>query len=117
VHLVSLSTTHLIPSIAITMGNKRQFDYSIGDRVAERPKIHGVFATHPDSIERIKQYRQQRYGEVVGINYKKNARGQQQRFLLVKWDYLNSPTEHSIARICPVSELERLSKQTIVPGE
>lgn len=99
------------------MSNKRQFNYNIGDRVAERPKIHGVFATRPDSIERIKQYRQQRYGEVVGINYKKNARGQQQRFLLIKWDYLGTATEHSVARICPVSELERLSNQTIVPGE
>jgi len=117
VHLVSLSTTHLIPLIAITMGNKRQFDYTIGDRVAERPKIHGVFATRPESKERIKQYRTQRYGEVVGINYKLNSRGQRQRFLLVKWDYLNSPTEHSVTRICPVSELERLTKNTIVPGE
>ena len=116
-HLVFLNTTHLILLIAITMSNKRQFDYSIGDRVAERPKIHGVFATRPDSIERIKQYRQQRYGEVVGINYKKNSRGQQQRFLLIKWDYLGTATEHAVARICPVSELERLSNQTIVPGE
>lgn len=99
------------------MSTKRQFTYAIGDRVAERPKIHGIFATRPESKERIKQYRQQRYGEVVGINYKKNARGQQQRFLLVKWDYSNNPTEHATARICPVSELERLTKEVIVPGE
>lgn len=99
------------------MSTKRQFNYKIGDRVAERPKIHGVFATRPDSIERIKQYRQQRYGEVVGINHKRNASGNVQRFLLIKWDHLGTATEHSVVRICPVSELERLSKDTIVPGE
>jgi hypothetical protein len=99
------------------MSTKRQFNYKIGDRVAERPKIHGVFATRAESIERIKQYRKQRYGEVVGINYKRDSRGNCQRFLLVKWDHLTSPTEHSVVRICPVSELERLSINTIVPGE
>ena len=99
------------------MSTKRQFDYAIGDRVAERPKIHGVFATRPESKERIKQFRNQRYGEVVGINYKPDSRGYKQRFLLVRWDHLNSATEHSVARICPVSELERLSNEMIVPGE
>jgi hypothetical protein len=99
------------------MTNKRQFNYKIGDRVAERPKVHGVFATRLESIERIKQYRQQRYGNVVGINYKKNATGSVQRFLLIKWDHRTSATEHAVARICPVSELERLTNQTIVPGE
>lgn len=99
------------------MTTKRQFSYKIGDRVAERPKIHGVFATRAESLERIKQYRQQRYGKVVGINHKRNSRGDVQRFLLVKWDHLNTATEHAVARICPVSELERLSKETLVPGE
>jgi hypothetical protein len=83
---------------------KRQFDYKIGDRVAERPKVHG-------------QYRTQRYGEVVGINYKPNARGAKQKFLLIRWDNRTSATEHAVMRICPVSELERLTKEVIVPGE
>jgi hypothetical protein len=96
---------------------KRLFEYSIGDRIAERPKIHGVFATSLESIERIKQYRNQRYGEVVGVNYKLDSRGNRQKYLLIKWDHLNSATVHYAARICPVSELERLSKETLVPGE
>lgn len=99
------------------MSTKRQFDYTIGDRVAERPKSHGIYARSQQTRERISQYRNQRYGEVVGINYKKNSVGAAQRFLLVRWDHLPSPTEHAAARICPVSELERLTKEVLVPGE
>jgi len=98
------------------MTNKRQFDYKIGDRVAERPKIHGVFATEK-SIPKIQQYRSQRYGTVVGLNIKVNKGGSKRKYLLIQWDYLKSPMEHEQARICPVSELERLTNQTIVPGE
>ena len=99
------------------MTTKRQFDYKIGDRVAERPKSHGIYTNNQQTRERITQYRHQRYGEVVGINYKKNSRGTAQRFLLVRWDHLPGPTEHATSRICPVSELERLTKEVIVPGE
>lgn len=99
------------------MTNKRQFDYIIGDRVAERPKVHGIFAIRQEVRDRIQQYRSQRYGTVVGINIKPNRNGSKQKFLLVKWDHLQSPTEHAQMRICPVSELERLTKETIVPGE
>lgn len=99
------------------MATKRQFNYKIGDRVAERPKMHGIFAVRAESLDRIKQYRQQRYGKVVGISHKRNSRGYVQRFVLVKWDHLNTAAEHAVGRICPVSELERLSKEVIVPGE
>ena len=99
------------------MSTKRQFDYNIGDRVAERPKPHGIYTHNQETRQRIAKYRNQRYGEVVGINYKKNSAGANQRFLLVRWDHLPSPTEHATARICPVSELERLTKEVIVPGE
>ena len=99
------------------MTTKRQFDYTIGDRVAERPKPHGIYTHNRETKQRISGYRSQRYGEVVGINYKPNSRGAQQKFLLIKWDHLKSPTEHATMRICPVSELERLTKEVIVPGE
>lgn len=95
---------------------KRQFDYKIGDRVAERPKLHGVFARQ-ESIPKIQQYRGQRYGTVVGLNIKVNKLGNKRKYLLIQWDYLKSPMEHEQARICPVSELERLTKEVIVPGE
>jgi hypothetical protein len=44
VPLISLSTTHLILLTATTMTTKRKTDYNIGDRVAERPKSHGIVA-------------------------------------------------------------------------
>jgi len=99
------------------MTTKVQYIYAIGDRVAERPKAHGIFAVRNEVKERIQQYRFQRYGTVVGINLKPNKSGAKQKFLLVKWDHLKSPTEHAQMRICPASELDKLSMNTLVPGE
>ena len=58
--------------------------------------------------ERIQQYRFQRYGTVVGIKLKPNKSGAKQKFLMVKWDHLQTPTEHAQMRICPVGELLKL---------
>lgn len=116
-HLISLSTTPLILSTAIIMPTKRQFTYAIGDRVAERPKAHGIFAVRNEVKERIQQYRTQRYGNVVNVVEKPNKLGRKQKFLLIQWDHLSSPTEHATMRICPASELQRLMKEFIVPGE
>jgi hypothetical protein len=63
------------------MTTKRQFDYKIGDRVAERPKTHGLFTNQPKVIERIAQYRNQRYGTVVGITTKLAAKNRKVKFL------------------------------------
>ena len=116
-HLVSLNTTLLNHSTAITMTTKRQFTYAIGDRVAERPKAHGIFAIRNEVKERIAQYRNQRYGNVLNIVEKPNSLGRKQKFLVIQWDHLASPTEHATMRICPASELQRLMKEVIVPGE
>ena len=99
------------------MSTKRQYNYAIGDRVAERPKIHGIFAVRNEAKDRIRQYRSQRYGTVVGITTKLDSRKQKLKFLVIQWDHLKSPTEHAQMRICPVSELDRLSMNTLVPGE
>jgi hypothetical protein len=93
------------------MSTKRQYDYTIGDRVAERPKAHGIFAVRNETKERIQQYRGQRYGTVVGIKLKPNKSGAKQKFLLVKWDHLKSPTEHAQMRICPADQLQRLQSE------
>jgi hypothetical protein len=53
VPLISLNTTHLIPLTATTMTTKRKTDYNIGDRVAERPKSHGIFAVRNEVKDRI----------------------------------------------------------------
>jgi hypothetical protein len=111
VPLISLSTTHLIPLTATTMTTKKKTNYNIGDRVAERPKSHGIFAVRNEVKDRIQQYRSQRYGTVVGINIKPNRNGSKQKFLLIKWDHLKSPTEHAQMRICPIDQLVKLQSE------
>jgi len=93
------------------MSTKRQHTYAIGDRVAERPKAHGIFAVRNEVKDRIQQYRSQRYGTVVGINLKPNKSGAQQKFLLIRWDHLKSPTEHAQMRICPADQLQQLQSE------
>jgi hypothetical protein len=90
------------------MTTKFQHTYAIGDRVAERPKAHGLAAVREETKARIAQYRSQRYGTVVGFNNKPNKLGRAQKFLLIKWDHLKSPTEHAQMRICPINELTKL---------
>ena len=93
------------------MTTKVQHTYSIGERVAERPKSHGIFAVRNEVKDRIQQYRGQRYGTVVGINIKPNRNGSKQKFLLIKWDHLKSPTEHAQMRICPADQLVKLQSE------
>ena len=93
------------------MTTKRQYDYTIGDRVAERPKAHGIFTVRNEVKEHIQQYRFQRYGTVVGIKLKPNKSGAKQKFLMVKWDHLQTATEHAQMRICPVDQLQRLQSE------
>lgn len=95
----------------------RQFHYNIGDRVAERPKLNGLFATTKQSRELVKQYRTQRYGTVVGYTAKKNSLGRYTKFLVIQWDHLQSPMVHARNRICPIHELDNLVKAVVVPGE
>jgi hypothetical protein len=93
------------------MSTKRQYTYAIGDRVAERPKSHGLFAIRQETKERIAQYSTQRYGTVIALNFKKDKRGNNQRFLLIKWDHLKTPTEHAQMRICPEEQLAKLQAE------
>jgi hypothetical protein len=93
------------------MTNKAQHQYTIGDRVAERPKAHGIFAVRQEVQERIQQYRSQRYGTVVGINTKPDRGGRNRKFLLVKWDHLKTPCEHEQMRICPIDQLVKLQAE------
>lgn len=93
------------------MSKKTNAKYVIGDRVAERPKSHGIFAVRQEVRERIQQYRAQRYGTVVGINSKPNRDGRKQSFLLIKWDHLQTPTEHAQMRICPADQLVKLQSE------
>ena len=99
------------------MANKPQFQYAIGDRVAERPKTHGIFTCNPEVRQRIAQHRSQRYGTVVNIKFKRNSNGGTIKILVIQWDHLTSPCEHPQMRICPIDHLDQLTKKTVVLGE
>lgn len=115
--MVFLNTTHPIPLIALGMSSKRQFDYRIGDRVAERPKTHGIYTRSPELRHQLQQYRKQRYGTIVGMSTKANKNGSRYKILLIQWDGLKTPSEHARMRICPASEIARLTNEAVVPGE
>ena len=99
------------------MANKSQFTYAVGDRIAERPKTHGIYTNNPQVKQRIAQHRAQRYGTVLELKNKKDSRGNNIKMLVVQWDHLGSPTEHPQMRICPIDYLDQLSKNVSVPGE
>lgn len=99
------------------MANKPQFTYAVGDRIAERPKTHGIYTSNPQVKQRIAQHRTQRYGTVLELKNKKDSRGNNIKMLVVQWDHLGSPTEHPQMRICPIDYLDQLSKNVSVPGE
>ena len=90
---------------------KTKQSYTIGDRVAERPKAHFIAAVRDEVKERISQYRSQRYGTVVALTTKANSRGAKQKFLVIKWDHLQTPTEHAQMRICPIDQLAKLQAE------
>jgi len=115
--MVFLSTTHPIHLIVLGMSSKRQFNYRIGDRVAERPKTHGIYTRSPEMRQSLKQYRKQRYGTVVGTSTRANKNGYRYKILLIQWDGLKTPSEHACMRICPASEIARLTNEVVVPGE
>ena len=93
------------------MTTKVRHTYSIGERVAERPKSHGIFAARQEAKDRIQKYYSQRYGTVVGLNIKLNRNGSKRKFLLIQWDHLKSPTEHEQMRICPADQLVKLQSE------
>jgi len=93
------------------MTTKRQHTYVIGERVAERPKAHFIAVVRNEVKDRISQYRSQRYGTVVALTTKPNSRGAKQKFLLIKWDHLQTPTEHAQMRICPIDQLQKLQSE------
>jgi hypothetical protein len=78
-----------------------------GDRVAERPKNHGIYSINQATKDRIAQYRTQRYGTVLEIKTKKTSRSFQ-RVLVIQWDHLTSPCEHAQHRICSIEEFPKI---------
>ena len=87
------------------------FKYNIGDRVAERPKVHLSCATTPQGIAKSKQLTFQRYGTVVNLSIKKDSRGAKRKFIDVRWDHNQSISTHEQMRLCFISDLKKLTEE------
>lgn len=48
--------------------SKSQYQFNVGDRVAERPKPHGIFTQCDEACKRIAQYCSQWYGVVLNTD-------------------------------------------------
>ena len=93
------------------MPTKPNYTYNIGDRVAERPKTHSNFAMRPESFAIVKRCAKQRYGTVIQIKEKKASDKRTNKYLIIKWDHLTSPSEHAQCRICPIDQISFLTNQ------
>lgn len=86
--------------------------FSIGQHVAERPKLYGSYATTPEGIQEYTSRKQQRYGVVVDIFTKPNSCGAKRNYIKVKWNHNNSVSTHDQMRLCPIEELQSISNAT-----
>lgn len=88
------------------MTNKqRKTKFSIGDRVAEKPKPRAIFTNKPGSKEKIKPFTTQRYGTVLDTIYKSTSNGNKVPYVKIMWDNSSSPAVHSQNRICLQQDL------------
>ena len=86
------------------------FKFAVGDRVAEKPRIHLGLA--------VKQENQRRYssriGTVTGLVTKTRKDGHQRKYLAVRWDGFNSSSEHEQMRVCFAEDLQTLEQDVIL---
>ena len=88
--------------------------FKAGDRVAERPKASIIPNLRADSLQRIAQYRTQRYGTVVETFVKESKpRSSSNRtsklvFVRVLWDGAKTPSDHAQMRLCLEAELNNV---------
>ena len=96
---------------AMTKQSRRTpFKFAVGDRVAEKPRIHLGLA--------VKQENQRRYpsrtGTVTGLKTKTRKDGHQRKYLAVRWDGFTTPSEHEQMRVCAAEELQTLEQDVIL---
>lgn len=78
-----------------------RIQFHIGDRVRERDRVADNVATHtsPNSAQVFSILRQQRRGQVVGFEVKRDRSGRSINYVLVQWDHLETPSIHARSRI------------------
>ena len=86
------------------------FKFAIGDRVAEKPRIHLGLA--------VKQENQRRYssriGTVTELRSKVRKDGHQRKYIAVLWDGFKTPSEHEQMRVCFAEDLQVLEQDVIL---
>lgn len=92
------------------MSTKIKHPLKIGDRVAERPRLGGIFAVRKEAVAVAEFHSQPRFGVVKELVEKTNARGQRIKYCMVLWDYQQTPSIHAHSRLCLESEWEELSE-------
>ena len=76
-----------------------------GDRVAERPKNMIFSGLSVKTRQTAAANNQQRYGTVTGLTTKVTSTKQVTKYVLVKWDHLQSASEHAQSRICHMADV------------
>jgi|DEB0MinimDraft_3_1074331.scaffolds.fasta_scaffold14822_3 hypothetical protein len=92
------------------MSTKIKHHLKVGDRVAERPRLRGIFAVRKESVAVAEFHSQPRFGVVKELVAKPNARGQAIKYCMVLWDYQQTPSLHAHSRLCLESEWEQLTE-------
>ena len=82
--------------------------FQVGDRVAERPKNMIFSGLSTKARQTAAANNQQRYGIVTGLTTKVSTSKQVTKYVLVKWDHLQSASEHSQSRICHIADVHSI---------
>lgn len=79
-----------------------------GDRVRERNRHGGCVASpsSPNYQEICKILSHRREGLVVGLETRRNSRGTQCHYAVVRWDHLESPSLHAAFRLERITPAE-----------
>jgi hypothetical protein len=84
--------------------------FSIGDRVAERPKDAFIPNVRAESRETVKKNRTQRYGTILNVLSKANKQGRVHHYYEVSWDNVSTKATHAQCRLCLVEDLAQLQE-------
>lgn len=87
--------------------HKKVIRFEPGDRVAEKPKATFIPNIAKEKIDIVAKNCTQRYGTVIKLFQKKNARGIESPYYQVKWDN-NTTSQHAQCRLCFETELPQI---------
>jgi hypothetical protein len=83
--------------------------FQVGDRVAEKPKPHAIFARTTETLARIRPYTVQRYGTVLDTVYQGNRGKAFVPYVKIIWDGAQTPVTHAQCRICLEKDLAEIT--------